>query len=63
MSNESLTLTIAEVARLVGCSRQHLHNLWRAGKGPRRFKAGPRKVLILKSDLLDWLRGSTGGAA
>lgn len=47
--------TIAEFCQAHRISRTHLHNLDKAGKGPRKMKVG-RRVLISPEAAADWRR-------
>jgi len=47
--------TIAEFCDAHRISRTHLHNLDKAGKGPRKMRCG-RRVLISPEAAADWRR-------
>lgn len=48
-------LTIAQFCDAHHISRTHLHNMCKAGKGPRIFRLG-RRVLISAEAAADWRR-------
>jgi len=47
---------ISEAARIVGVTRQRLHQLIRAGHGPECAYPSPRHPVILDDDLRRWMR-------
>lgn len=51
----SAAYTIAQFCDAHHISRTHLHNMCRAGKGPRMMKLG-RRVLISSEAAADWRR-------
>jgi excisionase family DNA binding protein len=55
---ERIAYSPDEAARLIGFSRNGLHPYLAAGK-LRSFKIGPKKRLILRSDLLAFVQGIT----
>ncbi|WP_085025355.1 helix-turn-helix transcriptional regulator [Ensifer aridi] len=51
--------TTSEFARLVGCSRGTVYNLWKSGNGPEYIErriGGQTERLVAFADALDWLK-------
>lgn len=57
---ERIAYSPDEAARLIGYSRNGLRPYLASGK-LRSFKVGPKKRLILRSDLLAFVKGTTDG--
>lgn len=55
MEQERVAYDVDEAAKEARVSRNHLYDLMREGKGPAAKKIG-RRTIILREDLLAWLR-------
>lgn len=57
------TVSVADAARAIGCSRSHLYERVKRGDSPvKTIPVGTRHVIIT-ADLVRLLSGETGGAA
>ena len=57
------TVSVADAARAIGCSRSHLYERVKRGDSPvKTIPVGTRHVVIT-ADLIRLLSGETGGAA
>lgn len=50
-------LTVKEAATFLRCSKSYLDKLRCQGGGPTFVRAGMRKILYRRVDLIDWMRG------
>ena len=52
---EKITATPSEIEKIFGIPKTSLANLRWSRRGPRFFKAGPRRVLYRVADVQEWI--------
>lgn len=58
------TVSVADAARAIGCSRSHLYERVKRGESPvKTISIGGTRCVVITADLVRLLSGETGGAA
>jgi hypothetical protein len=57
------TVSVADAARAIGCSRSHLYERVKRGDSPVKTIPVGTRYVVITADLVRLLSGETGGAA